>query len=60
MEKKIEVVEIPISDLKDEIGNPRKCTTKKIRELQDSLEQFGDFGIIVVDEKNGSAGFSVN
>ena len=52
MEKKIEVVEIPISDLKDEIGNPRKCTTKKIRELQDSLEQFGDFGIIVVDEKN--------
>lgn len=52
MEKRIEVVEIPISDLKDEIGNPRKCTTKKIRELQDSLEQFGDFGIIVVDEKN--------
>ena len=52
MGKHIEVVEIPISSLKDDIGNPRKITKKKAIELQESLEQFGDFGIIVVDEKN--------
>lgn len=52
MGKSIEVVEIPLSELKDEIGNPRKITKKKSKELQESLEQFGDFGIIVVDEHN--------
>ena len=52
MEKRIEVVEIPLSELKDDIGNPRKITKKKAKGLQESLEQFGDFGIIVVDEHN--------
>lgn len=52
MEKRIEVVEIPISELRDDIGNPRKITKKKEKELQESLEQFGDFGIIVIDEHN--------
>ena len=52
MGKSIEVVEIPLSDLKDDIGNPRKITKKKAKELQESLEQFGDFGIIVIDELN--------
>lgn len=52
MGKSIEVVEIPLSELKDDIGNPRKITKKKAKELQESLEQFGDFGIIVVDEHN--------
>lgn len=52
MGKSIEVVEIPLSELKDGIGNPRKITKKKAKELQESLEQFGDFGIIVVDEHN--------
>ncbi|WP_368121576.1 ParB N-terminal domain-containing protein [Bacteroides stercoris] len=52
MGKSIEVVEIPLSELKDDIGNPRKITKKKAKELQQSLEQFGDFGIIVIDEHN--------
>ncbi len=52
MGKSIEVVEIPLSELKDDIGNPRKITKKKAKELQESLEQFGDFGIIVIDEYN--------
>ena len=52
MGKSIEVVEIPLSELKDGIGNPRKITKKKAKELQESLEQFGDFGIIVIDEHN--------
>ncbi len=52
MGKSIEVVEIPLSELKDNIGNPRKITKKKAKELQESLEQFGDFGIIVIDEHN--------
>ena len=52
MGKSIEVVEIPLSELKDDIGNPRKITKKKAKELQESLEQFGDFGIFVIDEHN--------
>ncbi|MCS3208912.1 hypothetical protein NXX20_11780 [Bacteroides stercoris] len=52
MGKSIEVVEIPLSELKDDIGNTRKITKKKAKELQESLEQFGDFGIIVIDEHN--------
>ena len=52
MEKKIEVVELPISELRDRIGNPRKITTKKKKELQSSMTQFGDFGVIVIDDNN--------
>lgn len=52
MGKNIEVIELPISELKDSIGNPRKITAKKKKELQASLTQFGDFGLIVVDEDN--------
>lgn len=52
MGKEIQVVEIPISELKDGLGNPRIITSKKKKELQSSLTQFGDFGVIVVDEKN--------
>lgn len=52
MDKKIDVVELPVSALKDSIGNPRKITPRKKLELQQSLEQFGDFGIIVIDDDN--------
>lgn len=52
VEKRIEVVEIPISELKDRLGNPRKITKQKKKELQESLSQFGDFGVIVIDENN--------
>ncbi len=49
-EKRIEVVKRTVSSLKDELGNPRKITRKKATELQQSIEQLGDFGIIVIDE----------
>lgn len=52
MGKEIQVVEMSISDLKDKLGNPRTITSKKKKELQSSLTQFGDFGVIVVDENN--------
>ena len=52
MEKKIEVVELPVSELSDGFGNPRKITTKKKKELETSLERFGDFGLILIDENN--------
>ncbi|MBD5237539.1 MAG: hypothetical protein HDS62_08445 [Bacteroidales bacterium] len=51
-EKRIEVVELTASELKDRLGNPRKCSRKKREELKHSLEMFGDFGIIVVDHEN--------
>lgn len=51
-EKRIEVVELIASELKDALGNPRKCTKKKRDELQQSLEMFGDFGVIVIDDEN--------
>lgn len=49
-EKRIEVVQVRVGDLVDMDGNPRKITAKKKKELQRSFEQFGDFGILVVDE----------
>ena len=51
-EKRIEVVKMKVKDLKDEFGNPRKITAKKKEELKESLDRFGDFGIIVIDEHN--------
>lgn len=33
-------------------GNPRKISKKKKKELQESFEMFGDFGILVIDEKD--------
>lgn len=52
MAKKIETVEIKVSELKNDFGNPRKITSKKKKELKDSLDTFGDFGLILLDEKN--------
>ena len=50
--KYIELVERKASDLKDDLGNPRKISSKKRKELQDSLEQYGDFGIITIDHRD--------
>lgn len=50
--KRIEVVEMPVGALKDEIGNPRKINKKKMDELKNSMDQFGDFGVIVIDDKD--------
>lgn len=52
MGKKIEVVEMCVSDIKTGFGNPRKIGKKKREELQRSLEMFGNFGIFVIDENN--------
>lgn len=53
MDKRIEVVELPVSALKTEFGNPRKPLKKKAKEkLKESLENLGDFGVIVIDENN--------
>ena len=52
MEKRIETVELPVSEIKNGFGNPRKISSKKKRELEESLNQFGDFGLILIDEKN--------
>lgn len=50
MEKRIETVELKVKDLKTGFGNPRKIKKKKREELQRSLEELGDFGLILVDE----------
>lgn len=53
MDKRIEVIELPVSDLKTEFGNPRKPLKKKAKEkLKESLDNLGDFGVIVIDENN--------
>jgi hypothetical protein len=51
-EKRIEVVELQVSELKTEFGNPRKINKKKLEELEQSLDTYGDFGLILVDENN--------
>ena len=52
MEKKIEVVTMRVGDIKTGFGNPRKISSKKREELRESLDQFGDFGVIVIDEND--------
>lgn len=51
-EKRIETVELEICELKTDFGNPRKINPKKKKELEESLEEFGDFGLFLIDEKN--------
>ena len=50
MEKRIDVVQMKVRDMKTGFGNPRKITKKKMEELRESLEQLGDFGIFLIDE----------
>ena len=51
MGKRIEVVlDFPVSKIKNGFGNPRKIKKKNKEELQESLEQLGDFGLILIDE----------
>lgn len=52
MEKKIELCKVKALDLKTNFGNPRKISQKKLKELEESLKQNGDFGIFLIDEKN--------
>lgn len=51
-EKRIKIIEIPVSELNHGFPNPRKPLTKKNRiALEESLERLGDFGVIVIDEE---------
>lgn len=56
MEKRIEVCEMKVSELKTDFGNPRKITKKKKEELAKSLEALGDFGLVKIDENNNIIG----
>ena len=50
-QKRIEVVELPVSELNHNFPNPRKnLTSRKREELEASLTKLGDFGVIVIDE----------
>ena len=52
-DKKIEVLELKVSDLQHNFPNPRKpLTAKNKAALEDSLTKLGDFGVIVIDENN--------
>lgn len=52
MEKHIEIVKRRVGDLKLDFGNPRKIKKQKREDLEDSLEKYGDFDIIVINEAN--------
>ncbi|MCD7733185.1 MAG: NUDIX domain-containing protein, partial [Oscillospiraceae bacterium] len=56
MEKRIERCTMKAGDLKTGFGNPRKITRKKLDELKESMDEFGDFGIYLIDEKNNVIG----
>lgn len=52
MEKKIETIELNVGDVTTDFGNPRKIGKKKFEELKESLRNYGDFGIFLIDEHN--------
>lgn len=56
MEKRIELCRMRAGDLKTDFGNPRKITSKKLAELKESIETFGDFGIFLIDEEDNVIG----
>lgn len=55
-EKRISVERMRVGDLKHNFGNPRKITKKKAEELEVSLDNYGDFGIILIDEHDNVIG----
>lgn len=52
MAKHIEVVQRRVGDLKLDFGNPRKIKKQKAEDLEESLDRYGDFDIIVINEEN--------
>lgn len=52
MEKRIEIVQRRVGDLKLDFGNPRKIKKQKREDLEESLEKYGDFDIIVINDSN--------
>ncbi len=51
-EKRIETVEMIAKDINTNFGNPRKISAQKKKELKQSLETYGDFGLFLIDENN--------
>ena len=49
-DKKIELCQIKAGYIKTGFGNPRKIEKKRLEELENSFEMFGDFGICLIDE----------
>ena len=45
----IETLELIAKDINTNFGNPRKISAKKKKELKQSLETYGDFGIFLID-----------
>lgn len=54
--KRIEVMWLEVGELKRGFGNPRKITAKKMKELENSIEQLDDFGVFVIDENKNLIG----
>lgn len=52
MGKEIRIVTREVGQLKNGFGNPRKITAKKMKELENSLDTLGDFGVFVIDEND--------
>ena len=52
MERRIEVCTMKAGDITTGFGNPRKISQKKMEELEQSIQDHGDFGIFVIDENN--------
>lgn len=52
MQKRQEIVERRVGDLKLDFGNPRKIKKQKREDLGESLDKYGDFDIIVINENN--------
>ena len=50
MGKEIRIVQRRVGDLKLDFGNPRKINKRKREDLEESLEAYGDFDIIVINE----------
>lgn len=52
MSKSIDIVQRRAGDLKLDFGNPRKIKSQRKKDLEKSLETYGDFDIIVINEDN--------
>ncbi|MCA9497126.1 MAG: hypothetical protein KC589_09345 [Nanoarchaeota archaeon] len=50
--KRIEVVEMKVSQLKNNFENPRKVRKGELLKLRKSFEEMGDYGVFVIDEKD--------
>lgn len=50
MEKRIEPCRMKAGMIKTGFGNPRKIKKEKLKELEDSIRTYGDFGVFLIDE----------